>query len=162
MSRDDEVIERYEQEFGEPPARRSNRGFWMVAGTLIVGSTVLLSEIFLNRPIANDIARSQHDLQIALDRAEAILSNTGSLQSADADGIARGGEELMFVAADVGSTGPGVISVFASSELWAATVRAETGTCFSIKRSTAGETTYLIADGECTGLEGLAAVDDRW
>jgi hypothetical protein len=159
---DDELIARYEEEF-EPAGRPSNRGFWMIVLTMLLGSVFLLVEIFAHRPIANDISRTQHDLNEALTRAEAIRASSGSFTSADAEGLARGADdELSFRGPDDGSTGPGRISVYASSDVWAASVRAQTGTCFSIKRTLEGETTYLIADGTCTGREALAAVDDRW
>jgi hypothetical protein len=159
---DDEVIARYEEEFDEPARRRSNRGFWMVAITMILGAMFLLVEIFAHRPIANDISRTQHDLNAALARAEAIRSGAGSFADADAEGLGRADGDLSFVGPDEGSSGPGVISVYASSDVWAASLRAQTGTCFSLKRTLDGETTYLIADGTCTGREALAAVDDRW
>jgi hypothetical protein len=160
---DDEVIARYEEEFDVPPRRRSNRGFWMIVVAMVLGSMFLLVEIFAHRPLANDIARTQHDLNEALARAEAIQASSGTFAAADAEGLARGpDDELSFRGPDDGSTGPGRISVYASSDVWAASVRAQTGTCFSIKRTLDGATTYLIADGACTGREALAAVDDRW
>jgi hypothetical protein len=160
---DDDVIARYEEEFDEPVRPSSNRGFWMIVITMLLGAIFLLVEIFAHRPIANDISRTQHDLTEALSRAEAIRTSSGSFAAADADGLTRGADDpLSFRGPDDGSTGPGRISVYASSDVWAASVRAQTGTCFSIKRTLGGETTYLIADGACTGREALAAVDDRW
>jgi hypothetical protein len=159
---DDDLIARYEEEF-DPPARPSNRGFWMVAITMILGSIFLLVEIFAHRPIANDISRSEHALNEALRRAEAIQVSAGSFADADADGLSHGADgELTFLGPDDGSSGPGRVSVYASTDVWAASVRAQTGTCFSIKRTLEGTTTYLISDGGCTGREALAAVDDRW
>ncbi len=161
---DDDVIARYEEEFDEPARgrRRANRGFWMIAITMILGAMFLLVEIFAHRPIANDISRTQHDLNEALARAESIRAGAGSFAGADAAGLTRTDDDLSFVGPDERSAGPGEISVYASSEVWAASVRAQTGTCFSLKRTLDGETTYLIADGACTGREALSAVDDRW
>lgn len=161
---DDEVIERFEEELeGSSERRRSNRGFWMVAVSLLLACAFLLVQIFANRPLASDIARTQYDLDRALRHAEAIRADAGSFAAADADALGRGADDgLSFLGPDQASGGPGEISVFASSEVWAASVRARTGTCFSLKRTLDGETTYLIADGECTGREALAAVDDRW
>jgi hypothetical protein len=161
---DDDVIARYEEEFDGPPARRgSNRGFWMVLATMVLGGIFLIVEIFAHRPIANDIARTQHDLNEALSRAEAIRADAGSFASADAAALAGGPDDaLSFVGPDDRSAGPGQVSVYASAQVWAASSRSRTGTCFSLKRTLGGETTYLIADGACTGREGLAAVDDRW
>jgi hypothetical protein len=161
---DDDVIARYEEEFdAPPPRRRSNRGFWMVAATMILGAMFLLVEIFAHRPIANDISRTQHVLNEALDRAEAIRADAGSFAGADADTLTRGpDDDLAFVGPDVASAGPGQVSVYAASQVWAASVRSRTGTCFSLKRTLDGETAYLVADGACTGREGLAAIEDRW
>jgi hypothetical protein len=158
---DDEVIASYERELGDE-RRPSNRGFWMIVGTIAIGSVILLVEIFAHRPIANDIARTQRDLRVALNRAESLLADAGSLSGADADGLARAGGDLTFLGPDEGSRGPGQVSVYASSDAWAASVRSRTGTCFYVKRTSEGVTTYLIADGACTGREGLAATDDRW
>jgi hypothetical protein len=135
----------------------------MIVVAMLLGSIFLLVEIFAHRPLANDIARTQHDLNEALARAEAIQASSGTFAVADAEGLSQGADdELAFRGPDDGSTGPGRISVYASTDVWAASVRAATGTCFSIKRTLEGETTYLIADGTCTGREALAAVDDRW
>ena len=68
MHDDDEILETYEHEFefdAEPAPRRSNRGFWLVAGSILVGSIVLVVEIFANRPIANTIGHAQFDLRAA-------------------------------------------------------------------------------------------------
>jgi hypothetical protein len=69
---------------------------------------------------------------------------------------------LRFVGPDQPSTGPGTVSVYASSRTWAASVRTQTGTCFYIKQTVGQDTAYLVGDGSCTGREGLAADQDRW
>ena len=84
MAIDDEVIRAYEEEFGPGLAPRSNRGFWIVAGTLLVSGVFLIVEIFANRPLANTIGHAQSTLRRAEAAAKAVYERTGSFQEADA------------------------------------------------------------------------------
>jgi hypothetical protein len=159
---DDEILGAYEGEFDGLVHRRSNRGFWMVTITVALGAIVLLVEIFANRPLVNDISRTEHDLRAALAVAERAFAGGGTFAAADAAGLASLDRSLRFVGSDEPSTGPGTVSVFASARVWAASVKARTGTCFYIKQVVGRDTAYLVDDGACTGREGLAADQDRW
>jgi len=166
MRDDDDLIEAYEDEFAtQVPTRRSNRGFWIVLGTLLVASILMLVEIFANRPIANTIGHAQHSLRAAQAGAEQELARTGSFSTADAEGLTASGagqaDGLTFVAAGEPSTGLDSISVYASATEWAAAVEATPGACFYL-RLRPGEDDLYGAGTVCTGDEAHKATDPRW
>ncbi|MET0802036.1 MAG: hypothetical protein ABWZ53_12825, partial [Actinomycetota bacterium] len=118
MRDDDEIIGAYEQELGNElrPPRGSQRGFWIVLGTIVAASAIILVEIFANRPIANSIGRAQHDLRVAQGEAESLLAETGSFEGADAAALSAAeldGGALSVVGPDQVSAGLGEISVYA-------------------------------------------------
>ena len=90
MATDDDLIRAYDEELGPEPIGRSNRGFWVIAGTLLVGGLFLLVEIFANRPLANSIGHAQDTLRRAQAAAEIVRSREASFQEADADGAGGG------------------------------------------------------------------------
>ncbi len=166
MPDDDDILDAYERELDGvdliQPRRASNRGFWMVAITIVLGGIVLMVEIFANRPMVNAISRTQNDLRIALSGAERIYSEGGSFTPADAEGLGRADADRSYVAADQPADRPGTVSVYSSNDTWAASSPTLSGTCFSIKQVAGQDTTYLVSDGECTGTEALQADQDRW
>jgi hypothetical protein len=163
---DDEILEAYERELDgglrEPLPRRSNRGFWVVAGTMVLGAVVLMVEIFANRPMVNAIARTQNDLKTSLQAAQRIFADGGSFTPADAETLADIVGGRTFVDADRSASSPGTVSVYASGTTWAAASPTVQGTCFYLKQVAGEDTRYLVADGDCTGAEALAADQDRW
>lgn len=165
MPDDDDILEAYERELDGPrsaPVRRSNRGFWMVAGTMALGSVVLLVAIFANRPMVNAISRTEHDLKVALRSATRIYADGGTFAAADAAGLAKADGGRTYVEADRSASSPGTVSVYASADTWAAASPTQQGTCFYLKQSAGRDTTYLVADGDCTGNEALAADQSQW
>jgi hypothetical protein len=162
---DDEVLETYEQELEppfEPMPARSNRGFWMVAGTIFLGAVVLMVEIFANRPQVNAISRAEHDLRIAFGHAQLIYSDGGSFVPADAAALAAIDPGRTYVDADTSVSTPGTISVYASGGTWAEASRAAQGTCFYLLKEAGLDTRYLVADGHCTAREALKADQPSW
>jgi hypothetical protein len=163
---DDDILEAYERELDGPPfeplPRRSNRGFWMVAGTMALGAVVLMVEIFANRPMVNAISRTENDLKASLTAAERIYADGGSFTPADADALAAVVPDRTFVGAGRSASSPGTVSVYASGTTWAAASPTAQGTCFYLKQVAGTETLYMVADGDCTGDEALAAEEDRW
>ena len=166
MPDDDEVLETYEQELDGAdlirPRRASNRGFWMVAATIALGAIVLMVEIFANRPMVNSISRTENDLKAALRAAERIYTEGGSFTPADAEALGADDADRRYVEADQPADRSGTVSVYASGDTWAASSPTRSGTCFSIKQVAGQETTYLVSDGDCTGMEALQADQDRW
>jgi hypothetical protein len=166
VSEDDDILEAYARELDdvpfEPLPRRSNRGFWMVAGTMALGAVVLMVEIFANRPMVNAISRTENDLKISLAAAERIYADGGSFAPADAAALAVVLSDRTFVEAGLSASSPGTVSVYASGTTWAAASPTAQGTCFYLKQVAGADTLYMVADGDCTGDEALAADQDRW
>jgi hypothetical protein len=162
---DDEVLDTYEREL-EPPLgpmpARSNRGFWMVAGTIFLGAVVLMVEIFANRPQVNSISRTEHDLRVAFSDAQRIYSDGGSFTPADSAGLAATDQGRTYVDADTSASAPGTISVYASGGTWAEASRTAQGTCFYLMKEAGLDTRYLVADGDCTAREALKADQPSW
>jgi hypothetical protein len=163
---DDDILEAYERELDvEPMAplpRRSNRGFWMVAGTIGLGAVVLMVEIFANRPMVSAISRTENDLRLSLAAAERIYADGGSFTPADAAGLEAAGDGRTYVDSDRPASSPGTVSVYASGLTWAAASPTAQGTCFYVKQVAGQDTLYLVADGACTGTEALAADQSQW
>lgn len=161
MAIDDEVIRAYEEEFGPEPAPRSNRGFWIVAGTLLVSGVFLIVEIFANRPLANTIGHAQSTLRRAEAAAKAVYDRTGSFQEADAGALGEDVTGVSFRSGDGSSVGLDDVSVSASDTVWAAAVQVRPGACFYIRLGAGADPRYG-AGTECTGDVALLARDPRW
>ncbi|MGE5226932.1 MAG: hypothetical protein ACM3OO_08660 [Planctomycetaceae bacterium] len=163
MPDDDEILSAYERELGEEPAPRprSNRGFWMVVGTIGLACVVLVVEILVNRPLGNDIGHAEYSLRQAEAGANRLLQETGTLERADAQGLAAVAPQVRYVGPDTASSDPGEASVVASPGLWAAAVQARPGACFYIRLTDAGDVTYGVGTG-CTGRDALGASDTQW
>jgi hypothetical protein len=163
---DDDILESYEQELDDPafhePMRRSNRGFWMVAITITLGAVVLMVEIFANRPMVNAISRTEHDLKVALRNADRVFADGGTFTPADAAALAAIDGARTYVGPDEPAGAPGVVSVYASGDTWAAASPSEQGTCFYVKQMAGQDTLYLVADGACTGREALRSTETQW
>jgi hypothetical protein len=163
---DDDILEAYERELDgvpfEPLPRRSNRGFWMVAGTMGLGAVVLMVEIFANRPMVNAISRTENDLKTSLRAAERIYADGGSFTPAGAEALMAAVDGRTYVDADRSASSTGTVSVYASGSTWAAASPTSQGTCFYLKQVVGEDTLYLVADGDCTGNEALAADQTQW
>jgi hypothetical protein len=143
-----------------PP--RSNRGFWIIATSTALVGILMVIAIFANRPLKDAIGHTESDLNGALDLARQEQSSSGTYAGADAASLARRDGDRDYVGPDDPSGGPGIVSVYASADVWAAAVQARPQACFFIKQVIGEDTAYAVADGECTGRAALAARDDRW
>ncbi|MDH4111565.1 MAG: hypothetical protein OEV60_02645 [Actinomycetota bacterium] len=169
MRDDDDIIEAYEQELGAervPAARRgSNRGFWIVLGTILAASAIIVVEIFANRPIADTIGRAQHDLRVAEAQARSVLAESGTFEDADAEALDQARLDdgaLSVVGPDEPSRGLGEISVYADATTWAAAVSARPGACFYLKLVVGRDDPLYGVGTECTGRQALDASESRW
>ncbi len=160
MATDDDLIRAYDAELGPEP-HHSNRGFWVVAGTLLVGGLFLLVEIFANRPLANSIGHAQDTLRRAQAAAEVVHNRTGSFEGAGAEALGDDVPDLAFRPADEASFGLDVVSVSSSDTEWAAAVQARPGACFYIRLGVGADPRYG-AGTDCTGQTALLANDPRW
>jgi hypothetical protein len=161
MAIDDDVIRAYEEEFGSEPTPRSNRGFWIIAGTLLVSGVFLIVEIFANRPLATSIGHAQSTLKRARAAAGVVHDRTGSFQGADARSLAEDITDLTFRPGSESSIGLDDVSVSASDTVWAAAVQVRPGACFYIRLGV-GEDPRYGAGTECTGEVALFADGSRW
>jgi hypothetical protein len=141
--------------------RRSNRGFWVVATALALSCVMLVIAIFANKPLKDSISHSEWSLRRALADAEQIRSSGEQFSAAGASALASSDARLTFVGPDVASTDPGTVSVYADASVWAATVAARPGACFSIKQVAGGDTRYGVST-DCTGRGALRANDTAW
>jgi hypothetical protein len=138
----------------------SKRGFFIVAGSLVLGCVLLMIEIFANRPMVSGIARSQHDLRAADSLAVHLQSRDGTFENADATGLTAADPGRSYVGADQAAREPGVISVYAGVEVWAAATPVN-GACFYILER-AGQPTLYGGGTDCTGRAALTASQDAW
>ena len=163
MTDDDDIIAAHEAEFAADaaPARRSNRGFWLVTGTMLVACMFLVVEIFANRGLKDTVAHAQHTLRTSETAAQALIDAGGSTAAADAGSLAAREASLRFVGPTTASDGLDVVSVAAGPEGWGAAVMARPDACFYL-RIVGDETTYGSGT-VCTGEQALAlATDSRW
>jgi len=65
------------------PSPRSNRGFWVVTGALVLGCMFMLVEIFANFGTKDTIAHAEHSLRAAQAAAELVHEADGSYAGAD-------------------------------------------------------------------------------
>jgi hypothetical protein len=161
MHDDDEILDAYEHEFDVEPPRRANRGFWLVAGTMLFACVFLLVEIFANRGIKDTIAHAQHSLREAQSLAETVRAETGTFEDAGAGGLAGRQSDLTYLGTDDGSSGLDELSVYASATGWAAAVQARPGACFYLRLTSEGEAFYGVGT-ICTARAALAAQESRW
>jgi hypothetical protein len=161
MAADDELIRAYDEELGPEPIPRSNKRFWVVAGTMLVGGMFLIVEIFANRPLATSIGHAQDSLRRAQAAAEIVHSRTASFEEADPGSLEDDVPDLAFLPGSEASFGLDVVSVSASDHSWAAAVQTRPGACFYIHLRVGEEARYG-AGTECTGEAALLAEDPRW
>ncbi|HTG47515.1 MAG TPA: hypothetical protein VK646_07660 [Actinomycetota bacterium] len=96
---------------------------------------------------------------VALERARAILTASGSLAAAGPVGLSRSRSLPIFV--DGPSTAPSVVSVVAAGSSWAAATMGPSGTCYWVLLRADGTTSYGTGS-VCTGRAALGAVDPSW
>lgn len=163
MRDDDEILEAYEDEFARPtpPVRRSNRGFWLVSGTIVIGSIFLLAEIWVNRDLKDSIAHAQSSLRTAQAAAEQIEAMTGSFATATPEAMAERAPTLTYLGPDEASRSPDTVSVAATATAWGAAVETRPGACFYLHLRAGDDPLYGFGT-ECTGTMALRASDPRW
>lgn len=160
---EDEIIGEYEREFKDrdvAPPRRSNRGFWLVAVTMLLGGILIVVEIFANRPLVGDIGHAESDLRAADAMALNVRAQSGTFDGADAAGLAAVDPSRAYLAPDQASGGLGQVSVYASGDFWAAAVQVR-GACFFILERTGKDTLYG-GGAVCTGRAALTADQSAW
>jgi hypothetical protein len=159
---DDEVIASFEREFADRPStQRRGRGFWVVTGTLILATVVVVVEIFANRPMADTIGHAESSLRDAQAAAERVRREEGTYAGADARGLNGVEQDLRFLEPDEPSAGLDDVSVIASAGGWAAAVQARPGACFYLRLDADGTEHFGVGTG-CTARDALQANESQW
>src|SRR5205814_8734958 len=123
----------------------SNRGFWVVSTALGLSCVMLVIAIFANKPLRDSISHSEWSLRRALADAEQIRATGQPFSAANTSALAAADGRLTFAGPDGTSPDPGTVSVYADATVWAATVAARPGACFSIKQVAGGDTRYRVS-----------------
>jgi len=139
----------------------SNRGFWLVMLPIAAFGMVLIVLVVLFRPRPGGEAVVQSNLRAAVDAAVSIGRQEGSLAGAGALRMRRAVPDLLFIDPDESSNDPAVVSVFASSSVWAGAARASSGACYWIRATLDGTTTYGSGP-DCTGKAAALARRSSW
>ena len=160
---EDEIIEAYEREFeaNAAPRRRSNRGFWLVTGSLAIACVFVFVEILANGPLKNSIAHAEATLRSAQAAAGTSRGDAGSFGDVDAAAMSSADGAHTYRAGDEPSTGLDDVSIATAKGEWAAAVQARPEACFYLRLTDAGEVSYGVGT-VCTGQAALGAADPRW
>jgi len=166
MREDDEIISAYEHEFdgsrpAARPARRSNRGFWLVAGSLAIACVLLVVAILANRSLKVTIAHAEATLRDAQAAAATIREYSGSVADADAGAMSGTDTAHTYRSGDSVSKGLDDVSIATRAGEWGAAVQARPGACFYLRLTDEGEVFYGVGTA-CVGEAALAASDPRW
>ena len=163
MPDDDDILHAYEDELGSAaePRPRSNRGFWLVAGSFALAGMILVGEIVANRPLKEQVGHAEASLRAAEAASERIRATEGSFARADPAAMAATEPALTYRPADEGSAGLNDVSVASGGDQWAAAVQARPGACFYLRITASGDVFYGTGT-ECTGLAALLADRPSW
>jgi hypothetical protein len=161
MQDHDQILRADEGSSGTEPARRSNRGFWLVTGAIGVTCVFVLVEIFVNGPIKDTIAHAEATLRDAQVAAARVHDASGSYANADASAMAAADPAHAYREAVAPSTGLDEVSVATRPGEWAAAVEARPEACFYLRITDAGQVSYGVGT-VCTGEVALTATDPRW
>jgi len=148
---------------GPDAARRSNRGFWLVAGAIGAACVFLVVEIVVNRPIKDSIGHAEATLRDAQATVETVRSGSASGSVASADAAAMSAADPAHTYRDGASVSTGLddVSVATGEGAWAAAVQARPGACFYLRLTDAGDVFYGVGT-VCTGETALGASDPEW
>jgi hypothetical protein len=143
----------------DAPARRSNRGFWIVTGALVFSCVFVVIEIFANFGTKDTIAHAEFSLR----KAQTAVGTAGQQGTAEIDPVRMAAIEptLLWVDGDQESTGLQVVSLATQGAAWGVAVMAKPGACFYLHQTGSGEVFYGVGT-VCTGQEALQATDPRW
>jgi hypothetical protein len=141
--------------------KASNRGFWIVMLPMGAAGILLIVLIVLFRPRGGGEALVQSNLRRAVAAARQVRRDEGSFAGATALRLRLARPDLLFIDPDESSNHPDVISVFASTSLWAGAARSSSGACFWIRATADGTTTYGSGP-DCTGEAARAASRPVW
>jgi hypothetical protein len=115
-------------------------------------------------PLTNDLAidaAARADARSSFELARSSASGRATFLDAGPGQLGALSSSLVFV--DGPASGPGVVSIASTAEMWGAAVAGPSGTCYLLRFATGEGLTYGSgAGGVCTGDEALAARDTSW
>jgi hypothetical protein len=136
--------------------QRSNRGFWLIAGGLLIAGLVIVVGALLTSPDPPSTS-AKANLELSLRAARIARSKAGTYAAATADELGVIEVRLMFVPGDRPSTGPAQVSVHAGLDAWMAAALASNGGCRWIRVD--GPSDLVVrgaSQGVCSG-DSIAA-----
>jgi hypothetical protein len=143
----------------DAPVRRSNRGFFLVAGAIVLSCLFVVIEIFANFGMKDTIAHAEYTLTKA--KTAIGLAQDRGTETLDATRMTAVEPTLLWVPGDQGSTGLEVVSLATEDAAWGIAVQAKPGACFYLHRTGSGDVFYGVGT-VCTGEQALQATDPRW
>ena len=106
-------------------------------------------------------AAARADARSAFELARSSASGRATFLDAGPGQLGAISPSLVFV--DGPATGPGVVSVASSAQVWGAAVTGPSGTCYLLRFATGEGLTYGAGvGGECTGDAAFAAREASW
>jgi hypothetical protein len=123
-------------------------------------AAVTTTTIHASDRVVNDLidTRAREAATAALDSAVAV-ARASSLEAAIATALSSIDHDVLFI--DGPSTGPSVVSVFASAAGWSAAVQGSARSCYWVALTPGGATRYGTG-ARCTGMAALAADRNSW
>jgi hypothetical protein len=123
-------------------------------------TATVTAPIRASRRVVDDLLDGRARDAAAAALAAAIqTARTSSLDAAGAGSLAAVDGDVLFIEGP--STGPSVVSVFASAAAWSAAVQGSEGACYWVALSPSGTARYGTGN-RCTGMAALAADRDSW
>jgi hypothetical protein len=143
---------------------RSNRGFWIVVGSMALAGAVLVVLIVVSRPQARRgaVAYAQSNLRRVAQVAAAISERDGSLAAATPARLHAILTDLLFIDPDQSSNDPEVVSVYASANRWVGAIRAETGGCFWLRLEDHHPEPVVGTGTDCSGDAASGSSAGGW
>ena len=143
----------------------TNRGFWKVFLSIGAGGIALVVLVIAFRPVARTgaVAFAQQNLRSAVEAAERIADEAGSLEAATPSRLRRdsGLDRLLFIDADTSSNDSEIVSVRATVAAWTGAARADTGECFWVRVEAIGEPVFGTGT-DCSAEEASEAEPAGW
>ena len=143
--------------------RDGEEGFTLIELMVVVLIIAILLAIaiptFLGaRKRAQDRA-AQSSLRNALTAAKTMYTDSSTYAAADASatGLITVEPSLTYALTGDPSTGPKMVSINATADVWVGAAKSDAGTCFSIKETTTAGTTFAKNATACTGTQAAAA-----
>jgi hypothetical protein len=146
-------------------ARGTNRGFWLVVVPIFGVAIAVVVAILVLRPSVrrNAAMLVESDLRKALAAVQTVSGAGGSLQAATVERLNDAAPSLEFIPGTEASDEPGIVSMRVTADAWTGAARADSGACYFIRVSSAGEVvTGTVPGADCRGNVAADAAAQGW